>query len=123
MNLGLVLYSQDIENLSTFYTSCFGFQKRDHDSSYVRLVNQEIELVILKSPEKYKTKEIKPRTDTPIKPVYFISTSLAAIRTLIQSNGGFFKPSDSEWQFNNTIVCDGYDTEGNIFQVRCCNAI
>ena len=122
MNLGLVLYSQDIEKLTNFYISCFWFSKEDYDSSYVRLVKQSIELVILQAPEQYKLKELKVREETAIKPVYFINTSMSYIRTLIQENGGSFKSLESEWQFNKATVCDGYDVEGNIFQVRCDNA-
>ncbi len=121
MNLGLVFYSQNIAKLSSFYVAALGFTREDSDETYIRLVLGETELVIHKASEKCVARLDESREHIPIKPVFFINENLDDIREAVISNGGFFKPSPAEWQFNGTVVCDGNDVEGNIFQVRCKN--
>jgi len=57
------------------------------------------------------------RTDTPIKLVFFVG-SIEAAREQAGALGGALDAPDSQWQFQGGAVCDGYDPEGNVFQLR-----
>lgn len=118
MNLGLVIYAGNIDSLSLFYINALKFEKMDFDESYIRLVNSHSELVILKATENYATDSTSPREHSAIKPVFFTNETLINLRESISTFGGYLKPANNEWCFNNFMVCDGHDTEGNIFQIR-----
>ena len=121
MPLALVFYSNDIEALASFYKNVFQFSIADSDESYIRLLKEQLEIVILQAPDQYKTTTVEARESTAIKPVFFTESEIDEIRNAVVENGGFFKSTHSEWQFNGHTVCDGHDIEGNIFQVRTNN--
>lgn len=118
MQLGLILYAKNLNALADFYINALGFEKVDGDETYAKLLNQETELVILQAPPEFVDEPTAPRELVPMKPIFFVNASLGEMRTSITQNGGFFKPPESEWKFNDHIVCDGHDIDGNIFQVR-----
>lgn len=60
----------------------------------------------------------KPRTMTPLKPVFFGSRPLHEYRQIIKEQQGAFNDADTEWSFEGNTVCDGWDPEGNVFQIR-----
>lgn len=118
MYLGLVLYSNSIEDLACFYAQVFQFSRADTDDSYIRLTHPAAEIVILQAASQYQTVSTEPRESTPIKPVFFTDKPIATMRKLVISSGGSLKPIQVEWLFHQYVVCDGHDLEGNIFQVR-----
>lgn len=58
-----------------------------------------------------------PRTNTPIKLIFPVS-SLANARIAAARQGGAVCPPAREWIFRGSQSCDGYDPEGNVFQLR-----
>ena len=44
--------------------------------------------------------------------------SIAAARTQAAQLGGQIGPTAKEWEARGFRACDGYDPEGNVFQVR-----
>lgn len=119
MNLGLVIYTGNIESAAGFYNKVFGLVVRESDENYVALESDGFELVLLET-EVSRTIEITgtARESAPIKPVFFIENSISEIREKIKKFGGKFNDSSEEWNLNNFVVCDGCDIEGNVFQVR-----
>ncbi len=123
MKFGLVLYVNDLTTMKDFYMKSFNFQIREFDNKYVVLENKQIELVLLKTAisskiESNNKSDFEIRESTPLKPVFIINEPIEKIRTKVKSSGGGFKGSETEWEFNGYVVCDGWDVEGNIFQVR-----
>ncbi len=57
------------------------------------------------------------REDAAIK-LMFPVPSIGDARALAARLGGELNPPDREWQFGAYRVCDGHDSEGNVFQVR-----
>jgi hypothetical protein len=57
------------------------------------------------------------RVNSPIKLAIPVS-SIADIRAAAPGRGAMVDPVDSEWYFGSTLVCDGHDPEGNVFQLR-----
>lgn len=106
-----------------FYVKVFGFVIRESDNSHTALVSNEFELVLLQASEEYTDsveiqKPQKARELTAIKPVFFVDRNMSEYRKKVVSNGGFFNLNKNGWGFNDHTVCDGWDIEGNIFQVR-----
>ena len=80
-------------------------------------------MVLLQAPEEFiEAVEIqqppKARASTPIKPVFFVDREFSEYREKITLNGGCFNPEEKQWEFNGHTVCDGWDIEGNVFQLR-----
>lgn len=118
---GLVIYVNDLTTMSNFYEKLFDLQIRESNNKYAALENDQIELVLLKTDISTKigsNSDIKIRESTPIKPVFMVGEPFEKIRATVKSLGGGFKARETEWKFNGYSVCDGWDPEGNIFQVR-----
>ncbi len=118
MKTGLVIYARSVSILTRFYTHVFGLEVTEQDDRYARLVKGEFELVLLETQQsQQQTNELTPREHTPLKPTFFVSTPLEVLAEKVEEQGGsVFEPKD--WQFGGRQVCDGYDSEGNIFQLR-----
>ena len=121
MRTGLAIYSFDLDKLVSFYKDVFGFSLIETEPDFALLAHGEFELVILETDisrslnnqSYYPT----PRESTPIKPTFFIDDYLQNIaKKVIANGGGMREPKD--WTFGGKLVCDGWDCEGNIFQLR-----
>lgn len=118
MKTGLVIYASSVDRLSNFYSHVLGLEVAESDSTYTTLVNREFELVILETEvSKSLVRTDEPRENTPIKPTFFIDTPLDQVSKKIIDKGGFVYPPKT-WAFGGRQVCDAYDCEGNIFQLR-----
>jgi predicted enzyme related to lactoylglutathione lyase len=120
---GLVIYVSNLKKMSSFYREVFGLRQREADEEYVAMMHEEFDLVLLRTAtSKRAGREVdevsSPRQDTAVKPVFFIAEPIQRIRDKVVTLGGGFKPSNKEWEFDGARVCDGWDPEGNIFQVR-----
>ena len=127
MTAGFVLYVADLTPMKDFYCGCFDLAVREQDESYVALENGHFELILLmneisrsfKNPANTTADStVQKRELTPIKPTFFSQEAMDIIRQKVLSHGGGFNAKESEWTFNQHHVCDGWDVEGNIFQVR-----
>jgi hypothetical protein len=56
------------------------------------------------------------RQQTPMK-LGFPVKSLATARASAAKLGGALFGPDREWRYRDRMVCDGYDPEGNVFQL------
>ncbi|MEM1425211.1 MAG: VOC family protein [Cyanobacteria bacterium P01_H01_bin.130] len=118
MKTGLVLYASSISNLLDFYTHVFGFEIMERESTYSLLTEGEFELVLLETEISKGSKiSYEPREATPFKPTFFIESPLEFISKKIKDKGGSVY-SPKNWEFGGRQVCDAYDCEGNIFQMR-----
>jgi hypothetical protein len=117
--VGAVIYAADAARLSAFYARLNGFAVVQANDEYVVLRAPAFELVILATAESRAAGDAghTPRTKMAIKPVFYVP-DLAAARIVARELGGAVKSVDDEWRFHDSIVCDGHDPEGNIFQVR-----
>jgi hypothetical protein len=59
----------------------------------------------------------EPREDTALKLVFGVE-NIARARRRAAELGGAVKAAEREWDFEGAKVCDGYDPEGNVFQLR-----
>ncbi len=128
MKPGLVIYVNNLKVMSDFYEKLFNLRIRETNENYVALENEQIELVLLKTETSSRVGSsnqsgFKIRESTPIKPVFIVDEPIEKIRATVKSLGSGFNSSETEWKFNGYNVCDGWDPEGNIFQVRLQKAL
>jgi len=122
LKAGAVLYGKDYLKLSQFYQTVLGMGLMEQDDEHVRLELAQSELVILQAPKHIADaitiiKPPTPRGSNPIKIVYYIS-DIAKARQIAVDMNGYVNDAKTEWLFREATVCDGYDCEGNIFQLR-----
>jgi len=118
MNSGLVIYVASIDRMVSFYSDVFGFEFVEKDNSHAVLLLQGFELVLLETPTaKHFSLLVEPRENTSLKPVFFVDTPLEVLSERIKEKSGATFPQKT-WHFKGHQVCDAYDCEGNIFQLR-----
>ena len=119
---GAVLYAKQFKKIAQFYERIADLQIQESDDSHVRLESGCFQLVVLQVPDRIaQTIDISnpplPREGTPIKLVLFVA-SISDVRSMIAELGGSLNSVEKEWEFLGYTVCDGYDPEGNVFQLR-----
>jgi len=117
-----VIYVKNLISVSKFYGEVAGLDKTHVESDHVVLESATLQLVVLSIPKDIAaliTIETPParRTEAPIKLVFSVP-DLAASRETVAKFGGELNPPEREWKFQQFIVCDGHDPEGNVFQLR-----
>jgi len=120
--IGAVLYAKDLPRLVEFYSPVASLQVQTIDENFAVLGQQPSELVIVRIP-KHIAQSITiasppvRREDVPIKLVFAVVDIILA-RNSAAERGGAVNPSTANGDFDGIKVCDGYDPEGNIFQLR-----
>lgn len=117
-----VVFAKEIERIADFYRIVLGMSLIHSDKDHVVLDGDGFQLVIHGIPKEIAaTIEITTppsvREAIPIKiclPVESIQTS----RERADELGGQIRPRKNEWQARGFRACDGFDPEGNVFQVR-----
>ena len=117
---GALIYAKDLQRLSEFYQSLLSMRLLGADAEHHVIASADMQLVIHAIPAHIAaTFEIAtppaPREEQAIK-LFFTVPSLAAAAVQAASLGGaLFGP---EYAGPGFRVRNGYDPEGNIFQVR-----
>ena len=119
---GLVIFAKDLQRVADFYMKTLALQVVEQEDSYIVLHGAGVEIVVLQiRPEISAGITISDppevREGTPFKPA-FIVDSFSDIREIIVEAGGTLQPMEAAWQFQNTLVLDGTDPEGNVVQFR-----
>ncbi|HRJ26763.1 MAG TPA: VOC family protein [Fimbriimonadaceae bacterium] len=120
--VGAVIYALDARKLARFYADVLDFDREEVDEDFVRLVGPQSELVIVQAPAEWTDSvviESPPalREETAIK--FFLQVrSIPEARSQAARLGGGIYDEDREWMMGSFLVVDGFDPEGNIFQLR-----
>lgn len=117
-----VLYAKDTSRLVAFYQDVAAMQVIFSDQHHTILEIGGFQLIIHAIPERIATTiEItqppEVREDATIK-LCLPASSIAQARQHAALRGGCILPSSREWSTGRIRACDGYDPEGNVFQVR-----
>jgi predicted enzyme related to lactoylglutathione lyase len=120
--MGAVLYAKDLDHLVEFYSSVAGIEQKSVDKGFAVLGAKPSQFIIVRVPKRIAdTIDIatppEPREDTPLKLVFGVE-DIAHARDRAAELGGAMNVVEREWEFDGTKVCDGYDPEGNVFQLR-----
>lgn len=119
---GFVFYAKDCAALARFYATVLDLPVAQEEDGFVRLASDRFELVVVQAPAAIAAAiriadPPQPRSETPIKPSFFVA-DVRALRLTILASGGFLKPDETAWSWNGAVHLDGWDPEGNVFQLR-----
>lgn len=119
---GAIVFAKDIQKLADFYANVFTLQIKHTGQEKLVLESEHFLLVIHRIPEHIAAKLHIPRPPLPrenmaIK-LFLPVRSIGDARLLANALGGCIQGESHEWSAANFTACDGYDPEGNIFQVR-----
>lgn len=119
---GVVIFVRSVKSLAAFYRAVLGLETLEASASHEVLRRPGIEVVVHGIPRAVAaeitiTSPPEVRAETPFKPT-FVVPDLDAARAVATAAGGYLKPADQAWHFRGATVLDGWDPEGNIFQLR-----
>ena len=119
---GAVLFVKDVGRVANFYTNVLGWPVVERGDYWAVLESSGVQLVVHgMPPDVASTVDIAEppvrRASAAVKPMFFVE-SLARVRSTAGSLGGGLNPSEDEWAYQGTKVCDGVDPEGNVIQFR-----
>ena len=118
----VVVFVADVARLTAFYRVAAGMSVVSGDETHSVLEVEQFQLVIhglRGEPRVTPGPEGTPRVrqDTYIK-VCLPVESLAEARGRIAEMGGRLYSAEREWEARGFRACDGFDPEGNVFQLR-----
>lgn len=119
---GAVVFVKSLERVARFYEKLLSLSVIEAESGHVVLESEAIQLVVHAIPahivESINISEPpEVREEAPIK-LFFPVVSIAQARASAPALGGQVGPVEREWEFRGIRACDGYDPEGNVFQLR-----
>jgi catechol 2,3-dioxygenase-like lactoylglutathione lyase family enzyme len=117
-----VIFAKHVDALARFYRETAEMAEVHRDVDHVVLDGEGFQLVIHGIPKKIAARiEIASppvvREETPIKICLPVS-SIEGARAKAADLGGRVGSKNREWVARGFRACDGYDPEGNVFQVR-----
>ncbi len=120
-NFGAVLFTTNVARAAAFYEHVIGMQVRAAADDHVRLQRGQFLLTLHGIPEQYAkaiTIAAPPamRETSAIKLAFRVS-SISEARETAARLGGCVYPADREWRDGPKTFCDGWDPDGNVFQV------
>jgi hypothetical protein len=119
---GAIVYGKDMSMLAQFYSRVADLNVQSTQSDHIILGAPAFQLVVVQIPRQIAQSiqiEQPPvrRESTPIKLVFSVE-SIAAARGIAETLRGRLDPVEREWRFQGSLICDGCDPEGNVFQLR-----
>jgi predicted enzyme related to lactoylglutathione lyase len=117
-----VIFAKDVSRLAHFYREVIGLKEVHADKDHAVLDERGFQLVIHGIPGRIAAQiEISEppqvRENTPIKICLPVSR-IEEARSKAAGLGGKIGAKNKEWEARGFRACDGYDPEGNVFQVR-----
>ncbi len=121
---GALLYAKDLVRVAAFYERLIPMERVHADADHVILRSATMELVVHAIPAQWADgftipEPPPPREDAAIK-LTFVVSSLALARVQAPAVGGALAPAEREWSWTarGVRVCDAFDPEGNVVQLR-----
>jgi len=119
---GAVVYAKNLSKLSGFYEQVLLPTATHANDDYTIFELPHFQLLIHAIPAQIaNTFEISVppqlRSDTAIKLMLPVA-SIAKARDVAAKLGGKIDAENYEWDFQHCRICDGYDPEGNVIQLR-----
>jgi len=118
----IVIFAKSVPKLANFYERVAQMTVVHQDKDHTVLDQEGFQVVIHGIPKAiaaqiHIAEPPQVREDTPIK-VCLPVASIDHARTTAAELGGNVGPKRQEWEARGFRACDGYDPEGNVFQVR-----
>lgn len=116
-----VIFARDCLALAEFYRNVAVMRELSRAEDHVVLLCGAFRLIVHQIPERY-AKDIAVRVPpvvrerTSIKLCFPVADLARARETAARLGGALYGP-EREWRDESSILCDGYDPEGNVFQL------
>lgn len=119
--IGLAIFAKHSESVAHFYGQLLNVSVVKEED-YWQLNGEGYELLILQIPDAIAnnidvTVPPQVRTETATKPIFPVTSIDRARDVAAELNGGV-RPVAQQWSFKGKQVCDGFDCEGNVFQLQ-----
>lgn len=115
----IVLWVENLAAAKTFYQELLSAEVLDDSPTFVRVASTANEVLLHLVPEQYREGIASPpdiREQATIKPIFSVA-SIAQARSAVADLAGQVHSSGTEQIYAGSRYCDGFDTEGNVFQV------
>ena len=115
----IVLWVEDLSIAKDFYQKLLSAEIPDDSATFVRVASKDNEVLLHLVPEQYREGISLPprlREDAVIKPI-FVVPSVNEARAAVAGLSGQVNSADTEQVYAQSRYCDGFDPEGNMFQV------
>ena len=115
----IVLWVENLAAAKTFYQELLSASILDDSATFVRVASPANEVLLHLVPEQYREGIATPpviRELASMKPIFSV-TSIAQSRAAVADLAGEVYSADTEQVYAGSRYCDGFDTEGNVFQV------
>ena len=115
----IVLWVEDLASSKTFYRELLAAKILDDSATFVRVASEINEVLLHLVPEQYREGVASPvqvREEASIKPIFSVA-SIASARQAVAELAGRVNDPDTEQIYADSRYCDGFDAEGNVFQV------
>jgi catechol-2,3-dioxygenase len=115
----IVLWVEDLAIAKNFYQKLLSAEILDDSATFVRVASKQNEVLLHLVPEQYREGISVPprlREDAVIKPI-FVLPSVSDARSAVALLSGQVNSADTEQVYAQSRYCDGFDPEGNVFQV------
>jgi predicted enzyme related to lactoylglutathione lyase len=118
---GAVVYVKDLHRMRDFYTGVFRMGTVEETGDYCVMETEILILSLVLVPAHIAARITRsdppsPRKDAAIKLAFWVD-SIEEVRRVIPELGGSLDPSSTQWEFRGGVHCDGFDPEGNVFQI------
>jgi predicted enzyme related to lactoylglutathione lyase len=118
----IVVFAKSVERLARFYSEVAELATEHAAADHAILDGTGFQVVIHGIPKKIAA-SIEIATPPAVRENNAIKlclpvTSIEAARQRAAALGGAVGPKRKEWEARGFRACDGYDPEGNVFQVR-----
>jgi predicted enzyme related to lactoylglutathione lyase len=116
------VYAKDAPRLAGFYTEVLDLVRAEDGSSFVVLASAGVELTVVQAPPAIADAIVldeppEVREGTPIK-LSFLVEDLDRTRPVVVRCGGGLAAPEAAWTWRGHTHLDGWDPEGNVFQLR-----
>jgi predicted enzyme related to lactoylglutathione lyase len=120
-NVAAVLYTINLESIARFYGQVAGMRVQRTDTDHVVLEKDGFRLIVHQIPEEYAA-NVRIESPPRIRESGAIKLSLPVVsisnaRQTAAQLGGCVYDADHEWEYEGSSVCDGWDPDGNVFQL------
>jgi predicted enzyme related to lactoylglutathione lyase len=115
----IVLWVEDLSIAKDFYQKLLSAEILDDSATFVRVASKDNEVLLHLVPEQYRegiSLPPRPREDAVIKPI-FVVPSVNEARAAVAGLSGQVNSAETEQVYAQSRYCDGFDPEGNMFQV------
>ncbi len=121
-SLTAAVYAKDAGRLAAFYAETLGLDRIEDGATFVLLASSGVELAIVQAPPAVAETIVvaEPpvvREDTPVK-LSFLVDDVEAVRPVVARLGGGLAAPEAAWSWRGQLHLDGWDPEGNVFQLR-----